>query len=193
MSRVFDSNEGLMGFSVMIVFVAVVLGSLFIVFALMQTTQELDKKLPERENTDERIGHPVIVEYVRGRDNNGDRKIDKLIFVIRSGEKNPTIHFNETTIISSSDVVNCTMTYGPNPKDPQCTYTVTYTRRGFKWEQDYFSVGDMAEIIYSNPISGVEDVNGRFTISPNRGLTTVVEVNIPERILKKNMILWPTQ
>ena len=185
-------KKGLMGFDVLILLTAVILGALFIAFVLFQATQEMGKGLSERETTDEKIGHPIVVEYVRGLDNDGDRRIDQIVWVIRSGEKNPTIQFNNTVIQSSSDVVNCTLTYGAGGVD-RCKYSVRYTRQGFKWKQDYFSPGDMAEITYSNPIPGIEDINGRFIFSPDKGIPTMVEVDIPQKIMHQNTILWPTQ
>jgi len=186
-------NRGLEGLDALILFIAVVLSVSVIAAILMNTSSSLSNKAQtqEKEKT-KNLQRPIIVESVRGVDNNNDKRLDLLAFTIRMKEGSEPTSFNDTVILVNSKVVNCTgLSYGPSaPAD--CSYTLTYLKRGPDFDQDRFNLGDLVELDFAGPnIIRTHDESSDFNFVPSRGVSTQIKVSIPERIVPQNMGLWP--
>ncbi len=187
-------RRGITSLDALILTIGLLLVVAVVAAAIMTTTQGLMRRdqLVSKEKTGE-MQRPIIVEAVRGRDYNGDKRLDAINFAIRLREGDDPVRFNETPIVVNSKVMNCTsLGYGPDA-DPDCTYNITYGKRGRDWTLDRLSSGDFVELEYSGPTfnPGVEDSSAVFIIIPSHGMSTTVKMNIPGRLISRNTGLWP--
>ena len=182
------------GLDAIITLIAVLLAVSVVALALISTSQSLGRRSEQTQKEKTKgLQHPVIVEMVKGRDNDRDTLIDDLVVVVRLHWGDEAINFNRTVIVLDSAVVNCTsLDYGPSALSG-CAYTLHYIRNGSDHENDYLHPGDLAEMHYAGArlMKGVEDLNSKFTIIPSHGMPTELKVEIPRRIYPPNMELWP--
>jgi len=187
-------RRGITSLDALILTIGLLLVVAVVAAAVMSTTQNLMKRdqMVQKEKTSE-MQRPIVVEAVRGRDYNNDKRLDAINIAIRLREGDDPVRFNETPIVVNSKVMNCTsLGYGPDA-DPDCTFNITYGKRGRDWTEDRLSSGDFVELEYSGPTfnPGVEDTSATFIIIPSHGLATTVKMNIPSRIISRNTGLWP--
>jgi archaellin len=187
-------RRGLTGLDALIVFIALMIVAFVVAAALINTSGSLvnrDRTIAKEKQRG--IQAPIIVEQVNGRDNDGDRRLDSIHFTLRLRAGDEPVKLNETIILVNSKVITCTsLTYMPSPEE-NCTFFISYGKRGPNYDDNLLNLGDMAEIAYngSNIAKGVEDTQSHFNFIPSHGLATEIKVTIPERILQRNMGLWP--
>jgi len=189
-----QEGRGLAGLDVLILFIAIVLVAAVVAALLTSSNMALTQRAKAVESEKRKgIQNPITIESIRGRDTNGDRRLDELIATARLQDSSEPLRLNETLIFVVSKATNCTaLKYGTDP-NIDCTYTVEVGKRGNRYHEGEMNVGDLIEFHYSGPTlkNGVEDTNAAFTFVPPEGYSTQVKFNIPERIPQPNTGLWP--
>jgi archaellin len=193
MSVLWLRRRGVAGLDALIIFIAILLVASVVGTALLSTSKALvnkDKAVSAEKSKS--IQRPILVESLRGSDTDGDRRLDELIFLLRLREGDESVRFNETILIVNSKAVNCTsIGYGLDASE-NCTYGVSYVKRGHDFEVDRLSMGDLVEVVFRGPnvIGGVEDNRASFIFIPSHGMQTEIKAHMPERVTKNNH-LWP--
>jgi archaellin len=187
-------GRGATGLDALILFIAIVLCVAVTAAILMSTSSTLmqHNSVMQKEKT-RSIQRPIVVEDVWGRDNNNDKKLDELVFLIKLRGGDDAISFNETVVTMNTKVSNCSaLSYGPD-YIPDCNYSFVYGKKGSEWTTDSMGSGDVVEIHFSGPnlLSQVEDQEAHFTFVPSHGLTSEIKMYIPPRISPANVALWP--
>jgi len=189
-----EGRRGLAGMDALILFIAILLSVSVTAALLINTSSSLvNKGRAVQKEKAEGIQKPIVVEHVRGIDDNGDRRLDRLRITVHLRGGDETVDFNGTTIIVNSKAITCTsISYGHN-SEPGCSYNISYGKRGPNFEQDYLNTADLVEIDYAGPniVQGVEDQATYITIIPSHGMATDIRLTIPARISPQNMGLWP--
>ena len=189
-----SERRGLAGLDVLILFIAIVLVAAVVAALLTSTNMALTQRAKAVEGEKRKgIQNPIVIESIRGRDTNGDRRLDELIATARLQESSEPLRLNETLIFVTSKATNCTaLKYGTDP-NIDCRYTVAFGKRGNRYQEGEMNSGDIVEFHYSGPTlyEGVDDTNAAFTFVPPEGYSTQVKFNIPARITQPNMGLWP--
>jgi flagellin-like protein len=188
------ADRGVAGLDALIIFIAIILAASVIALSLINTSQTFVRRdqAVQAEKT-KGIQKPIVLDQMRAYDSNGDRRLDRLYWVMRLRNGDEPVRFNETVIIARSEAVNCTsLSYGQDA-DPLCAFTVSYSKSGPDFQQDYLNNGDMVELGFSgqNIVPGIEESEAQFTFIPSHGLSSELKANIPERIMPANMQLWP--
>jgi hypothetical protein len=182
------------GLDALILFIALLLVATVVGAILITTNSALMQRdvTVQKEKT-KGIQRPILVEAVRGRDNDGDKRLDDLNIALRLREGDEPISFNETVLLVTSKNINCTsLSYGPDA-DPYCAYRITYAKRGRDYEEHRMNTGDLVEIDYDGPgvVGGQFDGHAKLMLIPSHGMPTEVMMEIPDRIHPQNMALWP--
>jgi archaellin len=194
MPLIVHGGRGATGIDALVLFIAIVLCVAVTAAILLSTSSTLmqHNSVMQKEKT-RSIQRPIVIEDVWGRDNNNDKKLDELVFLLRLREGDDPISFNETVITLNTKVISCSaLTYGADIIQ-DCNYSVIYGKKGSQWTTDSMGSGDVVEIHFSGPnlISQTEDQGARFTFIPSHGLTTEIKMYIPPRISPSNVALWP--
>jgi hypothetical protein len=194
MSLMTPRGRGIAGLDALILFIAIVLCVSVTAAILLSTSAALMQHNTAMEKEKAKsVQHPVVIENVWGRDNNGDKKLDELVFLIRLRPGDEAIIFNDTVLVLNSKVTNCSsFSYGTDAQEG-CNYSIVYGKKGYEWGQDRLGAGDLVEVHFSGPslFSEREDLEGHFTFVPSHGLTTEIKMYIPPRISPANVQLWP--
>jgi flagellin-like protein len=187
-------RRGLAGLDALIIFIAIVLAAAVVAMLLSSTNMSLTRRAQAVESEKRRgMQAPIVLEAIRGRDVDGDHRLDELVATIRIQESSEPIRLNETLILVNSKATNCTSLSYAAVSGADCKFTVSYGKKGSRFEEGYLAVGDIAYIHMSGATlyKGVEDGNAAFTFVPAEGFITEVKFNIPARITQPNTGLWP--
>ncbi|MFH1055335.1 MAG: archaellin/type IV pilin N-terminal domain-containing protein [Candidatus Altiarchaeota archaeon] len=187
-------RRGLVGLDTLILFIAILLAVSVAAYALISTTNTLSvRNQREVAEKSKNIQKPIIIESVRGLDNNDDKRMDELVFSMRLQESSEPINLNSTIVIINSRTLNCTSLEYEDGLSDGCHFTIFYGKRGRDYSYPYLNIGDLVEIHYngSGIQPGVDDSHASMILLPPHGYGTNVKVDIPSRFYKRNTVIWP--
>jgi archaellin len=186
-------GRGLAGLDALIMLVALLLVVFVAASALLTTVQSLmrrDQDL-QKQKADE-LQQPIVVEYVRARDNDGDKELDEFRFTVRLRHGDNPVNLNTSIITVASKALDCgALQYGV--ASTTCSYTISYGKYGEASTHDMLQSGDLIDLVYDGPaiVPNEEDTSTYFTFVPEKGQPTKIKVHVPARISTQNMIIWP--
>ncbi|MBD3203338.1 hypothetical protein GF327_03530 [Candidatus Woesearchaeota archaeon] len=190
-----------MGMGTLIIFIAMILVAAVAAGVLISTTGTLQNKaLATGKATTYQVGTSIEVIELYGLDaSDGDNALEDLYQTIRLSSGSEDIRFEDVLLTlslsdNSTDYAYTSDAGVSNCTDPVSTsyFAVTYPISASVGHQDgYLVKGDVAKLCFASPRDITVGEEIKTTMIPRVGSPLVVDVDIPNIMVDKRIVVFP--